>query len=430
MSGNDSKIITDTLKWTAETTEKLEKELTLLSAEPKDQKSLTNLKVMREQFHKLRDLQHGLENLQPTYKGRETPQYLKDMLEKASASNMKVLTDDPKLLSCVTYEAKLLGVENDLHPYPDIHWIFTIILDWMMYYAFMGTRDYNIGFNGMVTHFYSWNLITDFIGYTLPPMRRHWFTPFRFLTAFSLLQSSIWLWYAGVDELAVLDASSMTASSFAANNSLSIIASQTESSFIVSLLDTPTNSNWRIAMSFFVMLHAAIYWYMFGPYSSEEVISLLKFNRAAFNLSNSFIARFSTAPVFFAILTLFGAELMYRNVYNYGMTVADATITSFEATSAITVLFKYYIYQNLVGDLTKRIFVTAIIFICFISQWYQNDMFEDATIPSIHILGDLYFLIELFFYVVMRFKQDEFNSKPLVVFRHHKDGHKTPTLQP
>jgi len=121
---------------------------------------------------------------------------------------------------------------------------------------------------------------------------------------------------------------------------------------------------------------------------------------------------------------------MYRNVYNYGMTVADATITSFEATSAITVLFKYYIYQNLVGDLTKRIFVTAIIFICFISQWYQNDMFEDATIPSIHILGDLYFLIELFFYVVMRFKQDEFNSKPLVVFRHHKDGHKTPTLQP
>jgi len=376
--------------------------------------SVTDMDGYRKKIQKNRDFVHVLETLQ---NNPDLPKYLINDLKEKTVDD--ICTSDNKFQRTLHLEANLLAVSNCHKPYSDLTWLFTIILDMMMYYAFLGTREYGAEVNGLIGHYYSWNLITDFLAWTLPPDRRHWFTPFRFFTAFSLMQSCIWFWVADVDNLVI---ASPTAASQSSQFSVAIAMQTGASTFLVGDMVTFVDSNWRIAMSFFVMLHAIIMWFMYGPWSIDEVISLLKYTRAVFNLDTSVIYRFHAAPATFVFWALFGAELVYRNHTNYGISAVDAPLTSFQATQAITVLFKYYCLQTLVLDLHKRAIITLIIFICFIFQWVPlASLFLDAPIPGIHVLADLWFLADFFCLLVLRFSTKMYNVQGLVCFRSHKD---------
>ena len=237
--------------------------------------------------------------------------------------------------------------------------ILMILFDIAMYATLM-FRNYDgkdLNLNLLIFHFYSFSLLTDFIGYIVPAERRHWFNVFRFFRNVQVLQTLQWLKFAELD-------------------------------------GDPTMSSIRKTITTIGILHSGFLWYCHGPFGMSEYTSFLTYFANVFSES-SYIKRFHYIFFLLGIVSIFAGENQYRTHYNYGYEAVDAPLISLSSGNGVTVFMKVTIPHLLANNVFNSTIVSFIIFASFATQFVLFfDMFVRAPTPYTHVFGEIFYFID------------------------------------
>ena len=243
---------------------------------------------------------------------------------------------------------------------PNWKYAFMFSVDIVMYCLFIFNRGHwaDEGIYMLIAHYYSWHAITDVAGYALPVKRRHWFNFFRCIAAFQMVQSVIWFWYADVEGW------------------------------------DREETGLRLGFSIFVFVQACLAWLLYGPYSIEEGLDLVRYVRAKW-WRGDLLNKAGIMAVLLGIMTVFAGEFSYRTHKNYGTVAVDAQLISFQAGNGFTVLIKLFVLNSLINNPLVKVVTTFSIAAMFWIQWiWMIDMFITSPVPWVHIGGECVFTLD------------------------------------
>ena len=227
-----------------------------------------------------------------------------------------------------------------------------VALDVALYAALLW-RDYDIDGQMLVAHYVAFVLVTDIGARFLPAGRQRWFNVFRLLSGLTFLVLTVTL------ALKDLDGGVLW---------LSVA---------------------RCALAAARTVHAGVLLRRAGPSTAE--LRAFPAHASRYLREGGFSERLSGGYAVLAALVLVFPQIFYWTHHNPGPDELDPVLVGLQASQALTVFLKAFVFETLIRDARARLSMRLVIALLFAVQWpMMLDMYTQAPLPYVHAIAEVF----------------------------------------
>ena len=292
--------------------------------------------------------------------------------ERTGESELKPLAPGAAAGDPVAAFAALVDAGEEL---PAVqHWL-GIALEMVMLALFAAARPLGEPLGMLLGHYWTWHSVSDLGALFLPPKRRKYWLPFRFLGAFQALNLTAGLWFTSQDK------------------SFARFPGRPD-------LEAASDLTWtqlRLAVSLVSLLQSGALLAQYGPNSWQDLINVINYCRANLGriTEHTALSFITVATLGMGCMITFAGEFAFRNHSDNGNWKVDTGLTSFQSGNGVTVLVKMWLFHHLIADLGQQALYSFLVMTLFCAQVpFMWRMYLEAPIPLAHLSGECMFVAD------------------------------------